>query len=91
MESREERDTRTATAWGMQEIGAGELHEEVRAGGGNTRKSPFAAANKAGAWGRHGARPVQRGIQGGRRKTYASETLGVRGDDGVCKARQSGP
>ena len=55
------------------------------AGGGNTRKASCAASNKAGAWGRHGARPAQRASFAGRRKNLAGESLGLRGDDEVRK------
>ena len=81
-----ERETRTATAWGTQESGAGKLHGEARASGGNTGKSPSAASGEAGARGPHGARPAQRRIHGGGRENKAGETSGVRGDNRVCKA-----
>ena len=69
-----ERETRTATPWGTQDSGAGELHWEARerymgkrGPAGATPEKPLSvAANEAGARGRHGARPAQRGQQGGR-------------------------
>ena len=59
----------------------GELHGEMQASGGNSGKSPSVVADKALTWGRHGARPAQRGILGGRREDEAIETLVVRGGD----------
>ena len=47
--------------WDTQEIGAGAVQGVVRAGGGDTSKSPSAATDKAGARGHHGARPTKRG------------------------------
>ena len=64
----------------------GELPGEAMAGRGNIGKAPFAAANKSGAWGRHGARPVQRGRYGGKQENQAGETSGVRGEDEGCEA-----
>ena len=55
------RDIMTVSPWGTQESGAGGLQVGARAGGSDARISPFAAANKAGTWGRHGTRPGQRG------------------------------
>ena len=50
-------------------------------GRGDTGKAPSAAADKAGAQGCHGARPVERGRSRGRRENEAGKTLGVWGDD----------
>ena len=80
------RETRTATAWGMLESVAGELHGDERSGRGDTRKSPSAAADKAGARVPHGVRSAQRGGQGGRQEKRAGETSGVRGNDGCREA-----
>ena len=49
------------TTWVTQDSGAGATHGDARAGGGNTGKAPSTATNEAGARGRHGARPEQRG------------------------------
>ena len=77
---------RTTTLWGMQESDAGALHGEAWASVGDTGKSPSTAADKAGAWGRHGARLAQRGRQGGRWENKDGKTSGVWGDDGVREA-----
>ena len=53
---------------------------------GDTGKASFAAADKAGAWGRHGARPANRGRSGGQRENQEGESSGLRGDDGVREA-----
>ena len=74
-------DTLTASPWVTQERGAGELQVGARADGSNTRKAPSAAADEAGARGRHRARQAQRGRNGGRRENKADKTLGVWGDD----------
>ena len=73
-------------AWGTQERGAELLHGEVQASGGETGKSPPAAANEEGTRGRHGARPAQRGRQGGRRKNQVGNTLGVWDNSGGREA-----
>ena len=74
------------TSRGTQEIGVGELPGEAMASRGDTEKSPSTAAYKAGAWGRHGARPSQRGGSGGRRENQANKTSGVQGHDGGREA-----
>ena len=51
------------------------------ASGGNTRKAPSAAVDKAGEWRPHGAKPAQRGRSGVRRENQAGETSGVWGND----------
>ena len=58
----------------------------MQAGGGNTRKAPSAATDEAGVWGRHGARLVQKGGQGGRQEKSTGKTSGVWGDDRVREA-----
>ena len=68
--------------WGTQESGAGALHGEAQAGGGDTRKAPSMANDKAGAQGLHGVRPAERGKSRGRREKQAVETSGVRGNNG---------
>ena len=46
---------------GTHKSGAGEVHGKVQADGGDTGNYPSAAADEAGARGRHGARPAQMG------------------------------
>ena len=75
------RKTRMAMLWITQESGAGELHVDMRAGGGNTGKAPSVAVDESGVRGRHRARPAQRGQKGGWKENKAVETSGVRGDD----------
>ena len=58
------RETLTVTLWGTQDIGVGAVHGEARADEGDTGKALSVAANKAGARGRNGERPVQRGGEG---------------------------
>ena len=77
----------TASPWGTQESGAGAVQGDARAGRSNTGKSPSLAANEEGVQGHHGAgearaRRKKRRLAG---KT-GGKTLGVRGDDGGCKA-----
>ena len=55
-------------------------------GRGDTRKASSAAADKAGAQGRHGVRPANRGRSGGRCDNEASETSGLQGNDRGRKA-----
>ena len=62
-----ERETRTATSWGMKESGAVALHREAMVGEGKTGKSISTAADEIGAQDCYGARLEQRGQQGGRR------------------------
>ena len=81
-----ERDTGTETAWGTQESGKVELPGDAIAGGGNTGKDPFAAANKAGAQGRHGVRPANRERSRGQPENQSDKSSGVRGDDWGCEA-----
>ena len=76
----------TAMAWGAQDRGEGELHGDVMAVRGNTGKASSAAANKAGAWGRHGTRPANRGRSGGRQENQAGKSSGVQGNDRGRKA-----
>ena len=61
------------TSWGMQESGAGAVLRGARAGGGDTGKAPSPADDETGAQGRHEARPVQRGKNGGRREKRAAK------------------
>ena len=76
----------TAMPWGTQDSGEGALHGGMRDGGGDTRKSPSVAADEAGAQGRHGEGPAQRGKKGGRQTNMGSKTSGVQGDDGGREA-----
>ena len=71
-----------AMPWGTQDSSAVAIHGDVRACGGQTGKAPSAAADKEGARGRHGERPVQRGEKGDHQKNKGGETSGVQGDDG---------
>ena len=73
------RETRTDTPWGTQDSGAGAIHGDARAGGGNTKKASSATADDAGARGRHGARPVQRGKMeaGGKIKAAKPQECGA--------------
>ena len=64
----------------------GATHGDARAGRGDTGKAPSAAADEAGAWGRHGARPAQRGGKGGWHESMGGKTSVVRGDDGGREA-----
>ena len=54
---------------------------EAISGRGDTRKASFAAANKAGAGGHHGARPAKRVRFAGRRENPAGKFSGVRGNN----------
>ena len=56
------------------------------AGGGNTGKAISAAANKAGAGGRHEARPYLRERIAGRRENPVGKSSGVQGDEGGREA-----
>ena len=56
------------------------------AGGGNSGKASSTAADEAGARGRQGVRPVQRGRVAGQRENSASKSSGVRGNDGGYEA-----
>ena len=56
------------------------------ASGGNTRKSPSVAVDKAGSQSRHGARLANRGRSRGRRENHSNKSLGVRGEDGGHEA-----
>ena len=76
-----EKEMRTMTPWGTQESDEGALNGDAQAGGGNTRKAPSAAANKARAQGYYGARPEQKGKKGGQRENKGGKTSGVLGDD----------
>ena len=69
--------TRTAMEGGTQESGAGGLVGDVAAS---------AAADKAGAGGRHGTKKGLRGRIAGWRENPAGESLGVGGDEVACKA-----
>ena len=57
-----ERETRTSTAWGTQEIGERDLPGEAMASRSNTGKYPSTAAEEAGVPVFHGARLAQRGL-----------------------------
>ena len=70
----------------MQESGAEALHGDAQAGGGDTGKAPSTAAEEEVTWGRHGARLVQRGQEGGRSENVGGKTSVVRGDDGGREA-----
>ena len=76
-----ERVTWAATVWVTQESGAERLQGEVTAGRGDTGKAPSAAADKAGAQGRHRASPAQRGRSGGRPEKQVVKTSRVQGND----------
>ena len=80
LEGRE--DMLTASPWGTQEIGAGGLRVDARAGGSDERKAPSMAANEAGKRGRHGARQGKGGHDGGRQEKVGAEPLGVGGNKG---------
>ena len=87
----QERETRTAMAWGTQEIGAEMLHGDARAKTGKTGKFPSGAANEAGMRGCHGARQAQRGRQGIRPENRDASGVdhkspGVGDEEGGCKA-----
>ena len=56
------------------------------AGGCDTGKASSMAADKAGAGGRHGARPAQMGRFVGWQENPAGESFGVRGNDGGREA-----
>ena len=71
----------TATAGTTRRSGTNGCSDDAMAGGGKSGKASSTAANKAGASGRHGARPVKRGRVAGWRENSASKSLGVRGDD----------
>ena len=73
---------RTATAWGTQEIRAGEQPGVMTAGGSKTGKATSAADNKAGAGGRHGARYGVRERVARRREKPAGNSSGVGGNEG---------
>ena len=77
----ERRETLTAPPWVMKESGTGAVQGGVRDGRSNTGKSPSAAADEAGARGRHGARPAQGGKKGGRQEKTSGKTSGVQGDN----------
>ena len=76
-----ERETRTARPWVMQYSVAGAIHGDARAGRGYTKKAHSAADDETGARSRYGARPAQRGRQGGRQKKHEGKTSGVWGDN----------
>ena len=59
--------TWTAMGWGTQVSNMGELLGETAAGRSEIRKSTSAAANEAGAGGRHGERPGVRERVAGQR------------------------
>ena len=60
--------------------------ETRRTGVGDIGKSTSAASDKAGAGGRHGARPGLRGRIAGRKEKPADEYSGVWGDERGCEA-----
>ena len=77
---------RTATAGGSQESNTGGISGDATDGGGDTGKATSTAVDKAGAGGRHGARPGVRGRIVGRQEKPARESSGVGGDSGSRKA-----
>ena len=72
----------TATAWGMQESGVGELPGFIAAGRSETGKATSVVADEAEAGGRHGARPGVRERFVGRQENSAGESPGVGGEEG---------
>ena len=79
-------EPRTATAEWSRESGADGHSGDAMTGRGDTRKASSAAANKAGARGRHGARLELRGMFEGRWDNPASKFSVLWGDDRVCEA-----
>ena len=65
---------RTAPEGGTRESGADRHLGDAMAGGGNTGEASSAAADEAGAGGRHGARPDQRKRLAGRRENPAGKS-----------------
>ena len=80
------RETQTATAWGMQESGAGEQPGVVTASRSETGKAISASANNTVAVGRHGERYRVREREAGRQENPAGESSGVGGEKGGREA-----
>ena len=76
---------RTATAWGTQGSGAGELPGDTATGRSKTRKATSVAADEAGAGGRHGARIGLRERVSDRREKPTGESSGVGGRRGATR------
>ena len=75
----------TATARGSEENGTDDKKVGTSAVGGNTRNATSAAADKAGAGGRHGARTAARERDASWWEKSASKPYGVGGGGGGCE------
>ena len=93
-ETRESRDTLTASPWGTQESGARGLRVDAQAGGSEGRKAPSGTANEAGTWDHHGAlslRAILAAGAGGRSaRGGASGRRGPQGPAGGGEERRRG-
>ena len=77
-------DTLTASPWGTQESGVGELQVGAWAGGSDGRKAPSTAVDEAGTRDRHVAGAREK--NGGRRDNAGAVTSGVQGTKGGREA-----